>query len=347
MAIACVACAGTSARTADTQSGTSAIGGAGTSAAGSAASEPRVAIEPRIARTWTAKSLTGAPVGLSGLVATPTGPVMLVGDEGGGDVELVALTAGAWKHDKLASGTTTARGELAAYEGRVGATALDIDTGSFTADVLYLARGSKPELAKRGCKHDSHELAMTSQGPVIVATCKDDVIVLDRTGAAWKQRLTWTSKNSLVREVAVDAADRIHVWLIQAGEDQHHVIDGSQRTRIALDGKDELRSLAACGGRIFATFYDKFGVLRGTRWELEPIETHGVLGFDEACRPFIASGDRVLSRNGAAWIESALPREVDGNIKGLVGFDGTLYAAYEAVRNGVSVGIATAPLEPP
>jgi hypothetical protein len=92
-----------------------------------------------------------------------------------------------------------------------------------------------------------------------------------------------------------------------------------------------------------------FGAFREGAWKLEDVtgeaDDEAVLGFDDECRPFVALRDSVWSRGASGWPRSSIGPGSKRKIKGLVGFQGTLYAAYGERKDGVKwAGVATAPL---
>jgi hypothetical protein len=130
-------------------------------------------------------------------------------------------------------------------------------------------------------------------------------------------------------------------------------VQGTRQVEAVVPGDATLLGLAACRGRVYATFERRsprrtaFGRFRANAWELEEVGHDGpayVLGFDEACRRFVAVSSEVLARGNKGWVKSET--RAGGPIRRLLGFGGSLHAVYEEVRNGVRIGVKSAPLVP-
>jgi hypothetical protein len=128
------------------------------------------------------------------------------------------------------------------------------------------------------------------------------------------------------------------------------IVDRTNENEVSLPPGTELRSIAECAGEIYGTFYVQdrrkgaLGSFKDGRWAFDEIGDNDAssVGFDEGCRPFVAGERLVWSKGKHGWVSSG--GFTSGEIKGIVAHEGTVYAVYEEVHDGVSVGIASAPL---
>lgn len=318
-------------------------------------SAPPPPVDPRVLGAWKGGLVTGAPVAAAGLVATSTGPVAYVGGALSGRLEVGRLHGEQWTFTRVAQDAVLFQGSIAARADKVVLTAITLDLDAFTNDVLSFDAALKLQPVLQGCKVVAglHVLALDSHGrPIVAAACNGRVVVRRREGATWTTSASWDGEPMLY-QAAVDARDRLHLHTTGKGTDEHVLVDGSAHRTIALPEHAELLTLAECGGVIHATFRERgdaprlaYGTLVGDAWQLETIEKGELasfrLGFDEECRPFAANDAFVWSRGKKAWVRSS-PVSAGAVIRALVGNAGTLYAMYEEVHDGVSVGIASAP----
>ncbi|NUP14334.1 MAG: hypothetical protein HOW73_50525 [Polyangiaceae bacterium] len=332
-----------------------------TSASASTSNSPPKPVEPKVAGKWAGDIVTGAPIGLGGLVATTDGPVLYVGNEGGGDVQIGRLVGGAWTFETIASSSMLARGKIAARGKQLvtTATAIDVWGSPITADLRHVEKGKEYETIASGCKvFDRHTVAFDVRGPVVAAACGDQITLWERAKKGWAARTSWAQDRGLVDGSAVDAKNRIHLSLSTLSSGEHIVVDGTKHETKGLPARARAMSLQSCRGDIFAAVemdredkdldYIAFGTFRDERWSFDAVEREVAgyphLAMDEDCRPFVAVGSDVWSRGARGWVKSSLPGGNAPNIKGLVAVRGTLYAGYEEIRNGVRVGVATAPV---
>jgi hypothetical protein len=196
---------------------------------------------------------------------------------------------------------------------------------------------------------DNHAVAIDSKGILIAGICGDRMYVRDQA-SGWKERIGWDSPKTRFEKAVVDARERVHIFVITAGKEHHFVVDGTKRTELPLPPDTKFWDVKSCDGEVYVTFEPKealaLGRLRNDKWSLDVVtrEVTDVpyVGFDDECRPFVATGFVVWSRGAKAWVRSQIPSS--GRIKTLVGRAGKLHVAYEEMHNGVTTSIATAPL---
>jgi hypothetical protein len=329
-----------------------------TAGAGSAAATPDAAPAPppppRIAGAWTGDRITGHPVGAGGLVASSAGPIALVSEEGG-DWVAVATLAKAWEIEKLVT-RSVIRGHIATRGADIALTAVEVQAlaSPISSEIVFLVPGGKPESIRDDCGLLAfHALTFDSKGPLVVTGCADTLAVYARGKTGWTIRASWPKDRGLLTHAVVDRADRIHILM-----NDHFILDGADPRQISLPPETRLGMLGECGGTVYGTFTQPTGagLMLGryddaTGWTLEDVWTGpeaygpGLVGFDEACRPFVGMEDMVWSRGKAGWVKASIGRDrAPRYIEALVGHGGALYAQYEEITNGVATGIATAPL---
>lgn len=313
-----------------------------------------------------ARSITGAPVSLNGLVATRDGLVMLVSDAGRRvDVKLgrASGAAGApWRFTPVTEPSIVGDDVvgLPAVGGRIAARERDlaVTLKRFEAldrlDTNLEVRWPDPTVPGHVVCSDAsvvrHGLVITAEGPAVISNCADDLRLASFRDGAWRD-VVLADESAWVIDAAVDHLGAIHVLTTKG----YLIVDNDQvRSGTLPDRHYESEGIAGCGGRIWAAFAIEgdagsklwVGTWTGARWDLERLPSEYIasvsFGFDESCRPFVASGNDVFARGAQGWVARAV--RSDASIKALAVRAGVLHAAYEVVRNGVEVGIATAPV---
>lgn len=209
--------------------------------------------------------------------------------------------------------------------------------------------GEHFEIAVADCQMASlrHALVVTAGEPAIVHSCGDDFRITVRQGSEWHDRVI-DSRPAWVVGAAVDAAGTAYVQ----GPHSTWIVEPDRIVGGAMPESSNSQAIAACRGRVWAAFevdtstegaIIQAGLWDGTTWALEriPSTVLGVttIGFDEECRPFVAVANEVFARGVDEWRGGALPSP--GIVKGLIAFDGTLYAGLD---DGGNTSIAMAPI---
>jgi hypothetical protein len=294
--------------------------------------------------------IAGPPVSVEGLVAGERGIEMLINDFGRMDTQLGRLGDDGWTFSPVTgAGPGTIAGRLAARGDEIALTVLHLTDERL--EVRSPDPGSDPHVVCDDPGVTRHGLVLDADGPAIAHTCADELRLTRYAGGVWRDQVL-SEKGAFVLDAAIDHLGAIHVmtsysYVIADGD---RVVDG-----VLPAGMKETEGIGSCGGRVWGAFAIEgdpqstlmAGTWNGSAWELEPV-SHPyigpvVFGFDEACRPFLAIHESVYARSANGWVGSYVPDAE--RVKALAVRDGVLYVAFERVRNGVEVGVATGPVD--
>lgn len=304
---------------------------------------------------WKTLYTSPTPFDVAGMVASPTGPVLYIGDAGGGALMLVR--APDWRAVTFARDLLTSYGHIAANGDRLVVTAKRLGL-KFTLELLQmdLATGEATTLVTGcGLLANAH-VAMSPTRSVIVAQCNEVLHVFESKDGKW-QELTTVPEPRLVDAIALDAHDHLHyVRRLHHGEVDAVVAIEPTRAPLSAPKDVTFGALARCGNDLYASYqrgaYDapEVGVARwtGSAWQYDTIAAMSgtlVIGFDERCAPFAAFGDQVWRKSAGTWTDVSLGRPAAW-VDALLAYKGTLYVALHEVRDGVSSSVVTLPLAP-
>ncbi|MCA9677677.1 MAG: hypothetical protein KC464_21825, partial [Myxococcales bacterium] len=281
------------------------------------------------------------------------------GQNGGASLLHRAVAGGAWSTDALADPSLGIAGAAVALVGGQPEVAVAVMDPA-TLDVAYrvLSPGGAHEVLAEACSPRPVRLLDDPAGTVVVYTCAGRVHVARRAvGGAWQEHAT-VEQMPLV--AAIDGAGDVHLLggTIAGGPTHRIVHDGAVEAAPLPAEVYAVEDAVACGGVVHATFDVSTGDAADARavalgrlidgaWQLEPVETQraggAVLGFDEACHPFVAIGDQVWARDRDGWVDTRIGFDSE-SVRALLGRGGTLFAAYTVLKDSQRAGIATATL---
>lgn len=291
-----------------------------------------------------------------GLERSTSGPLLYIG-EGDATVRTLGQRGPVWT-----TWLPNIIGHLAVSRGgKRLLTAVDFDDADErlrTISVVDPVSGKLDDLL-HGCRE--HRVAFDGDTPLVIAGCKNEVAIHERTATGWRMRAAmpyvgWPESAAVV-------AGRVHVFDREPLDEsdpnrrvvRHWSTDAAGHTTQHVLPPLRLEQAAACGSQLYATFTREsddrliLGRWNQKTWSLEdvgghPAVTFSVLGFDETCRPFIGQDSVVWWRGAKRWDET--PLGVDNPhtaIVGLAAHGGRLYVAYTA---GNTLGVATSALAP-
>lgn len=286
-----------------------------------------------------------APFGIGGMVGSPTGPVLYLGDIGGGSLQLAR--APTWEIETLPTRTTVLRAQVASFGDRLLLSAVElVSMKPMRIDLLIVdPRSGTTETVLAGCRPvDRPFVAVGPRREVVVATCGGTPHAFERKGTRW-QPLDGATFESPVAAIALDAHDRLHILSNVSGRSQLAVLDPAP-SLVPLPDDVQLHSLAACGERLYAAYERKvspydIGIASsdGSHWSFDLVtaDTLGelVVGFDAECNPIVGHHERVWERVGDAWVATPITPS-SASVQALTVHEGVVYVAFENIdRDGV------------
>lgn len=326
-----------------------------------------------VADAWQHALVGGRASSVDGLVASDTEIWVLVTSRWDGGASLVhrpigtAVSSSGWSREVVVAGDDrmpagTVAGSLLWVGSTWWAAIASMDATTMTVDSTIRTPRGAPGSIARGCPSRPISLLHDPpRDPLVVYTCGDRLRVARAAfvdGAVTVRQLAALDPRPAV--VGVDGHGRIHVLATQSRVGVRYFVvspEGETIERTLDPSIVDVNDVGTCGGVVHATFAvtvagrtdgtrdTALGRLVNDRWTLEALQaerTGGtVLGFDRACHPFVAGGDRVWSRARDGWRVSSIG-EPGASVRALVVRDGMIYAGYTVGRDSERAGVASA-----